>query len=75
MIAPFSNLYGKTWVGFCLKATPMQIWKSANFFVFTWNKYVEDFTFKQLLLFKISAHDICEKFVYKHSEIIDCVKN
>ena len=48
----------------------MQIWKSADFFVFIW-KYVEDFTLKHHLLFKISAREICEKFVYKHSETMD----
>ena len=38
-------------------------------------KYVEDFTLKQLLLFEICAHGICEKFVHKHSETIKYVKN
>ena len=57
------------------KGTPMQIWKSANIFVFTWNKYVENFTLKYLLLFEIFARDICEKFVYKHSETIEYLKN
>ena len=31
-------------------------------------KNVENFTLKQLLFFKICALEICEKFVYKHSE-------
>ena len=53
----------------------MQISKSANFFVFTRNYHVEDSTFKHLLLFEIYACEICEKFVYKHSEIIEHVKN
>ena len=47
----------------------MQIWKSTSIFVFIWT-YVEDFTLKHPLLFKICARDIYEKFVYKHSEKI-----
>ena len=35
--------------------------------------YVDDFELKHLLLFEIC--DICEKFVYKHSETIEYVKN
>ena len=53
----------------------MQIWKSANFFVFTRNYHVEDLTFKHLLLSEIYAREIWEKFVYKHAEIIEHVKN
>ena len=60
---------------FKFKDTLMQIWKSAKIFVFIWKQYTEDFTFKHLLLFEICAHEICEKFVYKHSETIECVKN
>ena len=37
--------------------------------------YVEDFTLKRLLPFEICARKICEKFVSKHSETIECVKN
>ena len=47
----------------------MQIGKSANIFVFIW-KYVKDFTLKYLLLFEICSREVCEKFVYKHSEAI-----
>ena len=36
---------------------------------------VEDFTFKHLLLFEICARKIREKFVYKHSETTEYVKN
>ena len=36
--------------------------------------YVEDFA-KHLLPFEICAREICEKFVYKHSETIEYVKN
>ena len=53
----------------------MQIWKSANMFVFIRKQYVEDFTVKYLLLFEICTRKICEKFVYKHSETIEYVKN
>ena len=52
----------------------MQISKSTNSLVVI-RKYVEDFTLKHLLLFEIYAREICEKFVCKHSEIIDYVKN
>ena len=55
--------------------TLMQIWKSAKSFVFLWKYYVEDFTLKQLLLLKTCTCEICEKFVYKHSETIGYVKN
>ena len=57
------------------KGTLIQIWKSANIFVFIWKQYVEDFTLKHFLLFEICAHEICEKFVYKHSETIEYLKN
>ena len=54
----------------------MQIWKSANTFVFKWKWYVEDFTSRYLLLkFEIYACEISEKFVYEHSETINYVKN
>ena len=38
-------------------------------------KYVEDFTLKHLLLFEISTREISGRFVYKHSETIEYVKN
>ena len=53
----------------------MQMLKSANIFVFISKKYVEDFTWKHLLPFEICACEICETFVYKHSETVECVKN
>ena len=53
----------------------MQIWKSANIFVFIWKWYFEDFKLKHLLLLEIYAREICEKFVYKHSETSEYVKN
>ena len=49
-----------------LKGTLMQIWISVNTFVFT---------LKHFLLFEIYAHEICEEFVYKHSETIEYAKN
>ena len=52
----------------------MQIWKSANMFVFKWKLYVENFTFF-FLFFEICAREICESFVYKHSETKEYVKN
>ena len=57
------------------KGTLMQIWKSAKIFVFIWKWYVEDFTLKHLLLFEICAREICEKFIYKHSETIEKLEN
>ena len=53
----------------------MLIGKSANIFVFIGKQYAEDFALKYLLLFEISAREICEKFVYKHWETIKYVKN
>ena len=57
------------------KGTLIQIWKSANIFVFIWRWYAEDLSLKHLLLFQICAREICEKFAYKHSETIEYVKN
>ena len=59
-----------------IKGTLMQIWKSANIFVFIWKQYVEGFTLKHLLVFEICAHEICEdEFVYKYSETMEYVEN
>ena len=44
--------------------------QSANIFVFIWKYYVGNFTLEHLLLF-----EICEKFVYKHTETIEYVTN
>ena len=60
---------------YAFKVTLMLIWKSANIFVFIWKYYVEDFILKFLLLFKKYVREICEKFVYKHSETIEYLKN
>ena len=76
-------LYGYT-PGFTLTVTVkvskgkgklMHIWKSANIFVFIWKKYVEDSILKNPLLFEICAREIHEKFVYRHSQTIEYVKN
>ena len=53
----------------------MQIWKSGNSFDFTWKSYGEDFTLKRFLLFETCAREICENFVYNHSETIEYVRN
>ena len=58
-----------------LKGILMQIWKCGNILVVIWKYHVEDFTLKHLLLFEICAREIFEKFVYKHSETIEYVKN
>ena len=57
------------------KGTLMQIWKSTNIFVYIWKYHDDDFRLKHVLLFEMCAKEICEKFVYKHSETIDYVKN
>ena len=36
---------------------------------------VEDITLIHILFFEICAREICEKFIYKHSETIEYVKN
>ena len=75
LLAYFKWLIDNVFLMSLIKGTLMQIWKSSNIPVFIWKKYVEDFTFKHLLLFEICAREICEKFVYKHSETIKYVKN
>ena len=51
----------------------MQIWKPAIIFVFTWKQHLQDFTLKHFLLFEMCAPEICEKYVYKHSETMGFV--
>ena len=58
-----------------IKGKQMQIWKCANILVSIWKKYAEDFPLEHLLLLEIWAHEICEKFVYKHSTTIEYAKN
>ena len=53
----------------------IQIWKSANIFVFIGKWYVEDSTLKYILLFEIYACEICEKSVYNHSKTKEYAKN
>ena len=60
---------------FDFQGTLMQTWKFANIFVFIWKQYVEDLTLKHFLLFEICAHNICKKFVHRHSETTEYVKN
>ena len=55
-----------------LKGTLRQIWKSAKYLrlhmkVICWKSHIN-----RLLLFEIWAREVCEKFVYKHSETIEC---
>ena len=56
---------------FFINGTLMQIWKSANIFVFIWKYYFEGFILKHVLPFEICAHEICKKFVYKHPKTIE----
>ena len=58
-----------------VKGTLIQIWKSANIFCLHMKVICWRFALKHLLLFEICTRDICEKFVYKHSEIIEYVKS
>ena len=48
--------------------------KSSNILVII-GKYVDDLILKHLLLFEIFAPEICETFIYQHSETIENVKN
>ena len=36
---------------------------------------LKDFTLKLVLRFEIRAREICETFIYKHSETIEYIKN
>ena len=58
-----------------IKGTLMQILKSLNISFLIRKENVEDFTLKHLLLFEKCARETREKFVYKHSETVDNVKN
>ena len=55
--------------------TTNERWWYLNIFVLILKQYVEDVTIKYLLLFEICEREICEKFVYKHSETIEYAKN
>ena len=56
------------------KGTLMQVWKAANNFAFKWKWYV-DFALKHLLRFQICVREISKRFVHKHSETTEYVKN
>ena len=48
---------------------------SANIFVIIWKYYGKYFTLKHLVIFKIYVRGRYERFVYKHLERIEYVKN
>ena len=54
-----------------LKGILMQIWKSLKYIHVNMKIICWRFHIKHHLLFKIYACEICERFVYKHSETID----
>ena len=58
-----------------LKGILLQIWKSANIFVFKWKWYVEDVTLNHLLHFEICPSEIYKMFTHKHWETTEYVKN
>ena len=53
----------------------MQIWKSTYTFVFIKKYYPENFAFLILRILEFYARNVCEIFVYKHTETIEYVKN
>ena len=55
-----------------LKGKLMQIWKSANIYMKIISRR---FHIKTPFTFEIYTREICEKFVYKHWEAIEYVKN
>ena len=55
-----------------LKGTLTQIWKSRYMFVFI---YPENFAFLIQRIHELYTRKVCEKFVYKHSETKEYVKN
>ena len=57
------------------KGTLMQIWKSAYMFVFIEKYSPENFTFLILGILELYKRKVYEKFVYKHTETIESVKN
>ena len=44
-------------------------------YVFIKNKYPENFAFLILEILELYTRKICEMFVYKHAETIECLKN
>ena len=59
---------------FHIKGTLMQIWKSPYTFVFICKRYPKNFAFLILAAFELFTRKVCEIFVYKHTETIECVK-
>ena len=53
----------------------MQIWNLPISSSSYESNMLKDFTLKHVLIFDICAHEVCEKFIYKHSETIEYVKN
>ena len=53
----------------------MQIEKSPYIFVFIWRWYLEKFAFLILGILELYIRKVSEMFGYKHTEIIEYVKN
>ena len=66
----YGNILFNCDISTSLKGTLMQIWKSANIFVFTWTKNVEDFTLKHILRF-----EICPRVIYVKSLCLQTFRN
>ena len=58
-----------------LKGVPLWRFEICQYLPPLWKRYVKDFTLKHLLLFEIWPLELCEKFVYEHSETIENAKN
>ena len=52
----------------------MQIWKSPYMFLVIQKYYPEKFAFLILRILELYTSKVCEIFVYKHTETIECVK-
>ena len=50
-------------------------WKICQYFRYRIKIMLKDFTLKLVLRFEIRAREICESFIYKHSETIEYIKN
>ena len=57
---------------FCKTILSCQRYTIADFKICQY--HVDGFTLKYVLLFELCAREICEKFVYKHSETLEYVK-
>ena len=60
---------------FSIKGTLMQICKFLHMLVFILKYYPENFTFLILEVPELYTRKVCEMFVYKRRETIECVKN